>query len=94
MAKTTKKSTGHAAKAEQMIAKLIKRLIGLKKKSDSEGRAIRRQLRKLGHRGGTRTTKPKPAKKVSRAAINKAAQLRDAGYTSAQALAKVKKLGL
>lgn len=46
-----------AAQAKSEIKKLLKKLESLAKKSDSEGRAIRRMLRKLGHKGGLRGTK-------------------------------------
>lgn len=60
---TTKKATGNAAKAQSEIKKLLAKLERLAKKSDSEGRAIRRLLRKLGHKGGLRKSGKKVASK-------------------------------
>jgi hypothetical protein len=67
------KETTMATNVKAEVAKLVKKLIALKDKSDAEGRAIRRTLRKLGHKGGTgkgpgRPAKAKPAKKAKKAA--------------------------
>ncbi len=69
----TTKTTGNAAKAKSEVAKLIKKLTGLKDKSDNEGRAIRRMLRKLGHWGGlgTKGADHSPAKAKAPAKADK-----------------------
>lgn len=54
-----------ATNVKAEVAKLVKKLLTLKDKSDAEGRKIRRILRKLGHKGGTgKGPGRKPAKKV------------------------------
>lgn len=58
------KTTGNATKAKTEVAKLVKKLEALEDKSNAEGRAIRRMLRKLGHMGGTR--KPRKAAKKTK----------------------------
>ena len=40
------------------VPKLIRKLRGIKNKSSGEARALRRMLRKSGHRGGLRTVQP------------------------------------
>ena len=46
------KETPVSTNAKAEVAKLVKKLVSLKNKSDAEGRKIRRILRKLGHWGG------------------------------------------
>ncbi len=65
------KNTGNAAKAQAEIKKLINRLVALKDKSDSEGRKIRRMLRKLGHRGGCgKVVRKAPKGKTPKTVVN------------------------
>lgn len=74
--KETTMANSHASKAQAEIDKLIRKLVALKDKSDSEGRKIRRMLRKLGHKGGTgkgpgRPAKAKPSKKAQAKRLQK-----------------------
>lgn len=63
------KETPMATNVKAEVAKLVRKLVALKDKSDAEGRKIRRILRKLGHKGGVgKPRASKPAPKAKKAA--------------------------
>lgn len=75
-----KKEATMATNVKLEVAKLIKKLVSLKDKSDAEGRKIRRVLRSLGHKGGVGHA-PKAAPKKAKAKKADKPNIQDAAYT-------------